>query len=279
VSLKQQQPSTLKRKLVSKPEPVKKQKTPQFLSNDEVFELKPGGEEDDGDENDDDDDDDDDDEALNLSELKSNVEKISDTPDFQKFITRFAPLPRTYLMKYLDDEDIDPNGIRFDLKTSTWRAGESDVQIDGDDLIIGGIRYKGTPGLYELLFKKTPIGVNPKDISEFQDIVRRTNMYRSVITGHIKTNTKSDKYRQYIRPALTTSSVRTRAHTTPSYSGTGLLQVDDKTIKYRYFDDPNELVDRLQKLCAARKAGNNSNSLRDEIQAIEEELRELNIIE
>lgn len=45
---------------------------------------------------------------------------------------------------------------------------------------------------------------------------------------------------------------------------------------YVYWDDPNELVDRLRLLIAETSAGNNSHT--NEIHSIIEELREANII-
>ena len=44
----------------------------------------------------------------------------------------------------------------------------------------------------------------------------------------------------------------------------------------RYWDDPNELVDRLRLLIAERSAGNNNHD--NEIHSIIEELREAKII-
>ena len=46
--------------------------------------------------------------------------------------------------------------------------------------------------------------------------------------------------------------------------------------EYTYWDDPNELVDRLRLLIAERRAGNNNHD--NEIQSILEELREAEII-
>lgn len=46
---------------------------------------------------------------------------------------------------------------------------------------------------------------------------------------------------------------------------------------FKYWDDPNELVDRLRLLIGSQNAGNNSHN--NEIIAIIEELQEANIIE
>ena len=66
-----------------------------------------------------------------------------------------------------------------------------------------------------------------------------------------------------------------------SKRGTGLMKFvlakrQDIPLDYKYWDDPNELVDRLRLLVAERSAGHNNHD--NEIQVIIEELREERII-
>lgn len=50
----------------------------------------------------------------------------------------------------------------------------------------------------------------------------------------------------------------------------------NQDISYTYWDDPNELVERLRLLVASKSAGHSGH--RNEIMSIIEELREANII-
>ena len=59
--------------------------------------------------------------------------------------------------------------------------------------------------------------------------------------------------------------------------GGGLMQVVDKNINHVYWNDPNELVDRLRLLIASQQAGHNNHN--NEIMSIIEELKEADIIE
>lgn len=60
--------------------------------------------------------------------------------------------------------------------------------------------------------------------------------------------------------------------------GNGMsMTVSDNSIDYVYWDDPNELVTRLQLLLASESAGNTG--VGNEIVSIVEELREADIIE
>src|SRR5215469_4571779 len=77
--------------------------------------------------------------------------------------THFGPLGEKYMGFVLGgdgDKSIDKvYGVYFDStgkKLGTKLGNKSfDVDID-DNLIIDGVRYVGTPGLYELIFKKFP---------------------------------------------------------------------------------------------------------------------------
>ena len=65
----------------------------------------------------------------------------------------------------------------------------------------------------------------------------------------------------------------------PYKMGSGLplyMLYNNNKIDYMYWDNPNELVDRLRLLIASQATGNTS--LANEINAIVEELREANII-
>lgn len=54
------------------------------------------------------------------------------------------------------------------------------------------------------------------------------------------------------------------------------MKVSNANIDYRHWDDPNELVDRLQLLIASKQAGNTGHD--NEIISILEELKEAGII-
>ena len=82
----------------------------------------------------------------------------------------------------------------------------------------------------------------------------------------------SMKYNKYLKNHL-------HFFSTSPHSGHGLSRnmiSSNNKIDYLYWDDPNELIDRLRLLIGEREAGNNS--LQNEIQAIIEELREAKII-
>lgn len=172
--------------------------------------------------------------------------------------------------KYIDNMIINklkkiPLGV---YNTSDgFHVGNSHIEFDKDYVKIQNELFKCTPGLMELLFKKDPNTslITAMDGKNYYKIIEMTNAHRRNYSseGQIQGD-KSLKYTNYIKHFIK--------------SGGGLLMKNycPKT-DYKYWDDPNELVDRLRLLIASKNAGNNNHN--NEIIAITEELVEANIIE
>ena len=70
-------------------------------------------------------------------------------------------------------------GVRHE--NGKWMIGDSQFEIDTDDsILINGKRYKGTPGLYELVFMKHPNEniYMESDMKAYKDILRNTNPHK-----------------------------------------------------------------------------------------------------
>ena len=157
----------------------------------------------------------------------------------------------------------------FGLKTGpgqTWSMGDEKVIIQGDDLVIGDITYKGTPGLWDLITNKEPQPLHTyprEDQINYAAILRATDaMYsRNKQTGEKLAGpaaTKSAKYKSVIKP-IWSDKDQTKYDTARSFSGSGLC-------------DPNDMVSRLQLLMAAKEAGNSSVAMRNEATGIIDKL-------
>lgn len=93
----------------------------------------------------------------------------------------------------------------------------------------------------------------------------KMEMYRDYESnGRIKSN-RGQKYKKIIKNIIE-----------DTHSGKGLLTINPGKPNYIYWDDPNELIERLKLLLASQQAGNNNHT--NEIVSIIEELREGNII-
>lgn len=155
--------------------------------------------------------------------------------------------------------------------------GDSLISFESDYIRIGDTRYPKTKGLLELLFKKKPDGssVSAGDRENFKNIILATNAHKKYYSsdGAVR-NDNSYKFKNVIAELMDYSP-------SPRRKGKGLLPQAMITrqgveTEYVFWDDPNELVERLRLLLASQAAGNPSHN--NEIISIIEELREAGII-
>lgn len=238
----------------------------------------------------------------------SRLEKIDPTV-YEGYLSEFAPLPRSFLDLYLRDDRAKicdrKYGINVRKSTDQWVLGPTRVDLRGDDLVMNDEVFKGTPGLYELLFLKEPLHYTEDDTKVYAKMLKSSKAaylnydpnqrykgnqsfkYKSIIKPSLGENrTKSTSTPKIIKPSLganrskSTSTPQSAATTSKHVAGFGnfdsQLNVENKPYRAIYWDDPNELVDRLWLLHASKRAGNNTHD--NEIAAIEEELREENYI-
>lgn len=257
--------SPYRKKLTSTP------RTPIFLNVEEIASAEP---ENDG--------------SVQNESVTQLRDALANAPEeVEEFLSHYDPLPRRYLELMIrgTQDVIDTQyGVHYDVDTSTWRIGSTELQLDGADLLLGGREYKGTPGLYELIFKKCPRNYTDQDKQMYGEILDLTNSYRKNCNpkGQIIGN-KGYKYLNIIKPLLwERTQSRKRIHSVGSNStgrkGYGISkQITNKPIEYIYWNTPHELVERLRLLYASKIAGNTGND--NEIVSIIEELREEGIIE
>lgn len=159
------------------------------------------------------------------------------------------------------DSNIDTSlGVRK-LKNG-YRFGDKSFDYDENFFKIGKSHHKITTGLTELLFKKNPDEklVTDQDKTTYQQLIIDTNAH--------KKNYKADSS---IRKD---NSRKCRTYLLDIVMGKGLFKIAKKNekIEYKYWNDPNELVERLILLDAEKKAGNNNHD--NEIENILQELQE-----
>lgn len=250
-------------------------------------------------------------ENLNLSNIleqtRQSVQAYVGTPAYQEWLDDFHELPRTYIDQGVRDTNhlFDHNyGIVHDYESNKFLLGLTGrpVEIINEDIKVENIQYTGTPGLYELLFKKDPVGYKQEDLDNYMDILARTNAYRRNHDPNEQVQgTGSPKYVSIIGPYLQKKGITKSkgykdpmqrlaeafAKPKPPYrqtrqretvrSGTGItLKVNKADTDYVYWDNINELVDRLRLLLGSVAAGHTGHN--NEIISIIEELKEAKVI-
>lgn len=151
-----------------------------------------------------------------------------------------------------------------------WYFANNKLKFNKNVIHINNIKQKMSPGLFQLLFHAKPLHYNKNDLKTYKNILIATNAHKrnykpdSQIKG-----TKSFKY-QYIIKKLFIPKLY--------IGGNGLSMKSFSSSKpnYIYWDDPNELVDRLRLLLSSESAGHNNH--KNEIISIVDELKEAKII-
>lgn len=183
------------------------------------------------------------------------------------------PIPRTldfgilaseYLGNYLSKSSLTDTTYGIRREENKFFIGNKEVEIANDDISIDNNIYKGTKGLWELLTLKMPKDYTNADLQTYKEILELTN-------GHLKgynhnaplSSNRHSKYTTIIKPLF-------------KVSGSGIREVTNNKIDYIYWDNPNELVNRLRLLWFSREAGNTG--VNNEIDSIIEELREYGLI-
>ena len=203
---------------------------------------------------------------------------------------KMGPLGREYIGELLTagaKSNIDNvYGVYFD-DAGTF-LGDKPFDIDAsDNLIVDGVKYAGTRGLYELIFKKVPLSstYTDEDTQTYRNLLLATNAYRRGRSelGSVLGN-RGYKYKHVIAPLIGDvrkgrGVARNSARIPRSTNNERIprsMTVTDNAVDYVHWDDPNELVDRLRLLDASHQAGNNAHD--NEFLSIIEELREAGLI-
>lgn len=168
-----------------------------------------------------------------------------------------------------------PFGVR--VERGKLMLGSAAITINDEYIMVAGRKYRNTSGLKELLLRKDIdlSLVTESDMLHYKSMLLDTNAHRrdNDPSKPIKSN-KGQKYLQVIKPLF---KLQSTVQTSQSKGkGLHLTKIWKKDVDFIYWDNPNELVDRLKLLIASRDAGNTG--VDNEIISIIKELRESNII-
>jgi hypothetical protein len=161
-----------------------------------------------------------------------------------------------------------------------FRLGRMDVQVDGDDFTIDGVKYAGTEGLWKLLTLKNPGDASPADLDTYKAMLLQTKAFLIEGQDRVKCN-RGDKYKNIIKPIADEwkSTPYSTPCATPNPSQRKRIRRESITGLGVVFipSDPNELVDRHRILYGAYQAGNTG--VFNELQAVNDKLLALGVFD
>lgn len=147
--------------------------------------------------------------------------------------------------------------------------------------LVYAIRKKEFPvtkGVTELLLSSNPTQYKKEDLQTYKDMLSYTSAHKKNFqrSGAIVRSASTPKYGNIISKLFPKRGAGVMHKPQLKYKVVNKTNGAENA-NYTYWDDPNELVDRLRLLMASQAAGHTSHD--NEIVSIVEELREANIIE
>lgn len=179
------------------------------------------------------------------------------------------------IMKYLDLIDSANGdkvfGVKKCAKPHNYKLGRCPFSLipNQNKILVGNSSYNASRGLMDLIFlNKPPKTYDEHDLRMYKEVLDKTNAHKKnfAVDGEMK-KPNTYKYTYVVKPLFHEGgAIET------------LFKIDEnRNIDYKYWDDPNELVERLHLLISSSLAGHNNHQ--NEIISIIEELQEANIIE
>ena len=217
--------------------------------------------------------------AITLTESLTEEEK-----------TNLGPIAEIFLKKPWNKENLDLN---FGLNTQNekkkkFKIGNKFVDFDGDDIMVEGERFKGTPGFWGLIISKNPDDYTNEDKKQYKRLLIESNaIFKNDDSTETrpKGNFQGNKWKNLISPIWEEIKPKPKEKgkggkgkggkggkggeedPKPGTSGTGLKILPS---------DPNALIERFDLLFSSQKAGHTG--VRNEIVSILDELKRQGIL-
>ncbi|XP_077260890.1 uncharacterized protein LOC143896748 [Temnothorax americanus] len=183
--------------------------------------------------------------------LVMSVRQQLQTSEGQKTLQdQLGPLSQKYIGAVLSGDEESGMDIAYGVKFTNdgMMLGNKRFDVNHtNNIIIDGIRYNGTCGLFELIFKKYPDDdiYTEDDMQTYKSILLMTSVHKRNYDAHAQIKGNGGyKYTHIIGPLI---SGKKAGKSIPR-----AMTLNDNKIDYVHWDDPNELVDRLRLLEASR---------------------------
>lgn len=205
--------------------------------------------------------------SLVSKTLSPIIEPLNEIKNYKPLTFQVLPSEDKNIQDYQDFEindwfksyDIDKTYGPKIRKNGYIHLGKKEIKLVDNALTIENTSYPLTQGLGNLIFSKSPKLYTENDLKTYKSILNQTSAHLTVDGKKIKKG--GNKYADIIQNLF------------PSGNG---LSVKLQKHNLVYWNDPNELVERLRLLLASKAAGNTGVS--NEILSIFEELREAGLI-
>lgn len=209
-------------------------------------------------------------EANDYSEDQTTSESPTNISILSQEIGNKGPLSKKYILKMLHSTRQSTKyhvyGAR--MENDGLRIGDSKLEVDDkDNILIKGQMFKGTGGLFELIFKPVPKKYSRSDLNNFKHICMLTHSHRKAYSPSTPIHrNRSEKYKTIIAKLFSKSRGKHR-----NVKGQGMSMKSAYDTNVIYYNNANKLVDRMRLIHESIQAGHNG--LDNEMVALTEELK------
>lgn len=219
-------------------------------------------------------------------DINDSSRHLSDNPsivDLDDYYEQFQGLAKEYIKGMLTKpQDYEHTyGVRFNADKKRYYIGDSIFDFNGENIVIESpsgkrVTYNASKGLYELLFKKTPVAYTTEDLVTFREILLSTNAARRHYDPRQQIQGTGKKYSNIIKPLLYPTTWQESPSSSKEGKGLRMLKFNNKRLEFVPWKDPNKLVQWLRTLLSSKSAGHTGHN--NEIVYIIDELRSARII-
>lgn len=218
--------------------------------------------------------------AEQIKSEKEEKDKYSDTQSISESPTNITilsqeignkgPLSRKYILRMLHSARQRPKyhvyGAR--LEEDGIRIGDCKLKVDDSDKIeIKGQVFKGTDGLFQLIFQTIPQKYTKTDLKNYKSICMLTNSHKKGYSPHTPIHrNRSEKYKNIIARLFNEYRGKRRKS-----MGKGMSMKSVYNTNVIYYNNVNKLVDRMRLIHESIQAGHTG--LDNEMVALTEELK------
>ena len=220
-----------------------------------------------------------------LLPIRESIERLPEAISFPAYpavemtkeeLTNLGPIATNALMGLASKKGVD-RVFGLKVENKDFKIGDKKIKIKDDNIIIDGVEYKGTPGLWELIMSNEPQNFTEEDFHNYGELLINTNAIPQEKNPNKPRSSTSPKWGKIVRPVWEEIKRRKRLkkideeeeedNPQPSTGGTGLKILPS---------DPNALIDRFDLLFSSKKAGHTG--VRNEIVSILDELKRQGVL-
>ena len=241
-----------------------------------------------------------------LLPIKAGIEKLPEALSFPAYpalemteeeLIKIGPIASKYLLPTFKQKATQSDIKPGDSKGTFFKIGEKPIKIENDDIIINDERFKGTPGLWELLTSKDIPDISEYNATDLRDYITIMNITKATYDKNNKRVGGNNKMNKLIKPlviALETGGGDKLIKEINKHFGFK-EETDEETDEEEYEEyeeytlsptkgtglkilpsDPNALINRFDLLFSSKKAGHTG--VRNEIVSILDELKRQGVL-